>query len=190
MRTAQRRLEERGYLVVNWGYPTLWKSIDQHAASLSPLLRRLALDRNVRSINFLTHSLGGILLRFALEQEKIAKVRRAVMLAPPNSGSSLAKISLGPFTRVFPAIAEISDAPDSLPNRLQAPLGLDVGIVAASSDFIVRVANTFLANQRDHCIVHATHFELPHHDETLQKAIRFLKTGSFGESQEYLPVAA
>ncbi len=179
MLKAQRRLEQHGYLVINWGYSTLRKSIDCHAGAILPLLHRLADDDHIRSINFLAHSFGGIIVRYALQIEPIAKLRRAVMLAPPNSGTPLAKYSVGPFARLFPIIGQISEAPDSLPNRLQPPQGLDIGVIAASADRIVRVRNTFLKTQLDHCVVPATHFELPNHEQALSKSIQFLTSGCF-----------
>jgi hypothetical protein len=197
MQRAQLRLEQSGFIVINWGYSTLRKSIDCHAMSLLPVLRRMAEDEHIRSINFLAHSFGGIIIRYALQMERIAKLRRAVMLAPPNSGTPLAKYSVGPFARLFPIIGQISERPDSLPNRLRAPEGLDVGIIAASSDCIVRVRNTFLKTQTDHCVVTSTHFKLPHHEQALTKSIQFLTNGCFEQPvselqtvPQVLPVAA
>ena len=68
----------------------------------------------VSAIHFVTHSMGGILARSALHIGSHAKVRRLVMLAPPNRGSHLTRISLGPFAWCVPAIADLSEAPDSL----------------------------------------------------------------------------
>lgn len=195
MRIAQDRLRAEGYFVVNWGYPTHRRSVAEHADRLLPILRRLQNAQQVRSINFLTHSFGGILARFALHQQEFSKLRRAVMLAPPNSGSHLAKLSLGPFHRIFPAIREISDEPHSLANQTPSPTNLQVGVIAASSDFIVRTANTHLPNQADHCIVRTSHFALPCHPDALDKSLHFLRTGKFmphslTSSLEALPVAA
>ncbi|MCR9296247.1 MAG: alpha/beta hydrolase [bacterium] len=189
MRKAQSLLEHNGYLAINWGYSTFRKTIDCHADSLLPILRRLSQDEHIRSINFLAHSFGSIILRYALQLESIAKTRRAVMLAPPNSGSPLAKYSVGPFARLFPIIGQISEAPDSLPNRLRPPGDLDVGIIAASSDFIVRVRNTFLQTQSDHCVVPSTHFELPNHEGALAKSIQFLTNGCFERPVTHLKPA-
>ncbi len=184
MATAKACLEERGYLVINWGYSTLLKSIDHHARSLVSTLEALQANDQVRTINFLTHSMGGILARYALHVKNSPKTHRIVMLAPPNTGSPLTRISLGPFARFFPAISQLSEAPDSLPNRLSIPNHIEVGIIAASSDFIVRVANTILPNQRDHCVIPTTHFALPHHTDALHKSLNFLATGRFHNEAE------
>lgn len=178
MRKAVSQLQDQ-FLVINWGYPTLRRTIQHLGHELLPLLRELARDEKVGSINFLTHSFGGIVVRYALQLEPIRKLHRAVMLAPPNAGSRLAKYSVGAFDFAFPAIGQISEAPDSLPNRLEPVRGMDVGIIASDKDFIVRVPNTQLENQIDHCVVSTSHFQLPHDDETLARSKSFLLTGRF-----------
>jgi pimeloyl-ACP methyl ester carboxylesterase len=153
-------------------------------------LRELEDDPAISSVHFLTHSLGGILARHAAEWERFPKIRRLVMLAPPNSGSHLTALPMGPFAHWFPAIAELSESPNSLPNRLKTPNNIEIGIIAAASDFIVRVANTYLENQREHCVITASHFRLPYLEEVLYRASLFLRHGTFrpcaiGEDSSY-----
>lgn len=179
MPPASHRLAEHGYKVINWGYPTFWYSIETHTNRLLETLRQLDNNREVRSINFLTHSLGGILARHAIELGELRKLHRMVMLAPPNAGSHLTRLPLGPFAPLIPAIVEISEKADSLPNRLQDLRGVEVGVIAAKSDFIVKTESTFLAQQRDHLVVPGTHFGLPQLEHVLQLATRFLSSGSF-----------
>lgn len=179
MGLAQRRLTDAGYFVLNFGYPTWFGRIEQHVESLLPLLRQLETNEQVLSINFVTHSFGGILVRYALSHHKIQKTKRAVMLAPPNAGTHLAKYSLGAFDRLFPIVRQLSDSPDSIPNRLGCPEDLDVAVIAAKSDFVVRQENTRLKSQKAHCVVPTTHFRLPDCDEAIEKCLCFLKHGSF-----------
>jgi pimeloyl-ACP methyl ester carboxylesterase len=190
MGPAGIRLEQAGYLVVNWGYPTFLRSVEQHASALLPTLCALEDDPATESISFMTHSMGGILARYVLQLRNFAKVKRLVMLAPPNGGSHLARISLGPLKRVLPAIAQLSESSDGLPKRLVESRNVEIGIIAASSDFVVRLANTVLPNQRDHCIVKSNHFELPRHAEAITKTIQFLQYGRFEPTQTVRRMAA
>lgn len=184
-RRSMRHLEcaicNHGYPVLNWGYPTWWHSTDSQVSRLLPLLDALQSNSQVRSINFVTHSMGGILVRSALHTKRYSKVRRFVMLAPPNRGSHLTRIKLGPFAWCVPAIADLSEAPDSLPNRLSTPRLVQIGIIAASRDLIVPVANTTLENQCDHCLVPSSHFSLPKDEMAVSQTIRFLQTGKFSQ---------
>lgn len=173
------RIAEAGFGVLNWGYPTMWRSTCEHVDRLLPELYRLQADGCVRTINFVTHSMGGILVRSALHGLEIPKVQRIVMLAPPNRGSHLTRISLGPFAWCFPAIAELTEQPDSLPNRLTISSRVEVGVLAAARDVIVPVANTHLENQRDHRVLGTSHFSLPNHDPAIQHALHFLQFGAF-----------
>ena len=178
MRKAVSSLQDR-FRVINWGYASWWRTVENLGGELLPVLRHLAHDDSVRSINFVTHSFGAIIVRYALQLERIRKLGRAVMMAPPNSGSPLAKYSFGAFARIFPAIGQITESADSLPNRLKPVQGMDVGIIAAEDDFVVKVTNTQLENQRDHCVLPTSHFQLPHHDEAIAKSKSFLLTGRF-----------
>ena len=179
MRKLELRLSDAGYEVLNWSYPTFLRTTDHHVHRLIERLKPLENDPCVQSINFVTHSMGGILVRCALHLVALSKVKRVVMLAPPNRGSHLTRISLGPFAWCVPAISDLSESPDSLPNRLRVPTEIEFGVIAASHDVVVRVANTALPNQKDHCTLPATHFRLPQYEATIQKVTSFLKTGYF-----------
>ncbi len=179
MHKLELSIRDVGYKVLNWGYPTWLRSTDQHVRHLLPKLEALQRDPHVRSISFVTHSMGGILARCALHFGSDAKIKRLVMLAPPNRGSHLTRISLGPFAWFVPAIADLSEAPDSLPNRMETNSTIEIGVIAASHDFIVPVANTQLPNQREHCVVPSSHFRLPRHDTAVRYVLSFLQNGRF-----------
>ncbi len=66
------------------------------------------------------------------------------MLGPPNSGSHIARRLAASLGRFCPPLHELSDAPDSYVNRLDQPTGIDLGIIAAESDRVVKLTSTFL----------------------------------------------
>ena len=199
MRKLESRIADVGYRVLNWGYPTWLRSTEQNVRRLLPQLDLLRTDPSVRTINFVTHSMGGILARSALQLGGDAKVKRLVMLAPPNRGSHLTRISLGPFAWCLPAIADLSEAPGSLPNRLEdasrsATSQVEIGVIAASRDFVVPVANTKISNQRDHCVLRSSHFALPNHEKAVSYVLNFLQSGRFSarteDNESAKPIAA
>ena len=179
MRPLEEALAREGYRVINWGYRSLARSITDHAARLVRMLDELDGDQQTSKIHAVTHSMGGIILRCALRQRTPAKTGRIVMLAPPNAGSRLASLPLGPFQRWFPQIAELSESNESLVNRLPEPLGLDVGVIAARNDVVVDVASTRLRCQRDHVVLASTHQKLPARAETMHQVLAFLRRGQF-----------
>src|SRR5262249_39105683 len=84
------------------GYPTgalrysSDQSISDSAALLSQELRRLAHEQPDRKITLLTHSMGGLVARGAIENAALdpGNVSQLIMIAPPTHGTSCAYLSL------------------------------------------------------------------------------------------------
>lgn len=114
MRVVASALEPRGYRVSNLGYPSRDGDIAALAAHVAQLVVALPGDA---PLHFITHSLGGILLRVAVAngQLPLHRIGRVVMLAPPNGGSQVAD----GFTR-WPALAAVY-------RRAVGPAGLELG---------------------------------------------------------------
>lgn len=90
-----RHLRRRGFEVRNRSYGTTRKRIEEHAADLFEELRALA-DELGRfgepcEIDVVTHSMGGLVLRYALTHFPVPPVRRGVLIVPPNRGSKTAR---------------------------------------------------------------------------------------------------
>ncbi len=86
------QLQLTGLEVAAINYPSSFHSIEEHAKLVAEVLDHYA---GVDTVSFVTHSLGGIVLRMLFEQKGAWMRRvqpfRAVMLGPPNQGSFLAK---------------------------------------------------------------------------------------------------
>jgi len=182
MTVLGHRLDRRGYLAKPWGYWNMRCSILEHAEAFSRELARLDTDRAVGTIHLVTHSMGGIIARAALERFRPRKLGRFVMLAPPNHGSFVATATAGVLGGVFKPVAELTTAPDSLVNSLGMPTGVDVGVIAASRDALVATESTRPDVPHAHAIIPCLHSSLLFRRDAADLVATFLATGEFPQS--------
>ncbi|MCH8137287.1 MAG: alpha/beta hydrolase [Proteobacteria bacterium] len=197
MQKAAAAFEETGYEVVNLGYPSRKFPIEE----LAPLAIEASLlecpSKSV--IHFVTHSLGGILVRYYLEQEEISNLGRVVMLAPPNKGSKVvdAMRRLPGYKALNgPAGLQLGTGDDSVPLTLGA-VDYEVGIVAGTrtvnlllsqylsnpDDGKVSVENTKVQGMTDFVVVPSSHPFIMKSSVVIDQAILFIRTGRFAHDR-------
>ena len=188
-------LTNAGYKVRNVDYPSRTASIQKLADDAIGKAVGDCQRDGATKINFVTHSLGGILVRSYLARHEIPLLGRVVMLAPPNRGSEVVD-KLG-WLFLFkwingPAGNELGTDKNSTPNRL-GPANFPVGIIAGdrsinwinsflipgSDDGKVSVERTKLAGMTDHIVIHATHPFIMKNREAIRQTIQFLDNGKF-----------
>ena len=179
MTVLGHRLDSHGYLAKPWGYWNMRRSILEHAEAFSRELARLDADRAVGTIHLVTHSMGGIIARAALDRFRPRKLGRFVMLAPPNRGSFVATATAGVLGGLFKPVAELTTAPDSLVNSLGMPSDIDVGVIAASRDALVSPESTRPDVPHDHVTIPCLHSSLLFRRDAADLVAAFLATGSF-----------
>jgi len=94
MKPVRHMLYHSGFDVCMWEYPSRQKFLGEHACHLVTTLQKIACAHPGEPISFVTHSIGALVLRAALNQPgcpQEAKIGRAVLIAPPSQGSSLAR---------------------------------------------------------------------------------------------------
>jgi len=133
MSKLERALKENGYQVVNVDYPSTKHDIEALAEwSIGNAIKKVGPNSK---INFVTHSMGGILVRQFLRQYKLVNLGRVVMLGPPNSGSEIVDLlqNVPGFKTVNgPAGLQLSAKKDALPNQL-GPANWELLLVLAVS---------------------------------------------------------
>jgi triacylglycerol lipase len=186
-------LTNAGFVVENTNYPSRTESIANlsHSA-ITPALKTL---QSCAKIHFVTHSMGGILVRSYFSRYKNDNLGRVVMLGPPNQGTELVDRlgKLWLFQRINgPAGRELSTNPDSTPNQL-GPVGFELGIIAGDrsinwinsliipgkDDGKVSIDRTKVSGMKEHLIIHATHPYLMKNKIAIRSTLRFLQTGAF-----------
>ena len=179
-------LADEGFTVCNYDYPTSKRNIEEHADIFLSLYRRVVGEEEPAKIYFVTHSMGGILLRAALARMTEAECRRidaVVMLGPPNQGSILAYLGDNKVARgVNASLADMTPSPDSFVQNIPPPPFLPPdGIVAGKYDGKVALSSTLLPDGLlcERIIVPCTHPGLRNPKYTLAPILSFFRTKSF-----------
>ena len=195
MAWMDRALKKEGYATINESYAFRKGTIAQLADEVVGLRIERARKSGAKQIHFVTHSLGGILLRYFAEHHDPLVGSRAVMIAPPNRGTELVNYfrELPPLHWFCgPAFGELSIEDDSAPNKL-GPLGIETGVIAGSrnlfpvfarhfdgpSDGIVPVERTKVAGMSDWTIVPHSHTFIMNAPDTIRQNLSFLQDGRF-----------
>jgi len=186
-------LSDEGYHTVNLGYPSTKHKIEKLAEKA--VQNALSHCQIHEKVHFVTHSLGGILLREYLSRHEIKNLGRVVMLGPPNKGSQVVdKLKNVPGFELIngPAGMQLGTGKLSIPNKL-GPADFELGIVAGTKsinlilssllpdmdDGKVSVENTKLEGMSDHITLPVTHPLMMNDKEVMNQVIYFLKNGKF-----------
>jgi pimeloyl-ACP methyl ester carboxylesterase len=175
------RLRRDGFEVVNWGYHSLFNDIETHAGRFRAVLADLQNRDSQSPFHIVAHSMGSLITRRALLDYHPSKLKRIVLLCPPNNGSHIASLYARPFGWLSKPLVQISDMPDSFARRLPTDLAdrYEVGIVAASTDFVVRPESTHLPGVEQYAVVPALHSSILFKGLTARLVASFINCGQF-----------
>ncbi|RCS43258.1 alpha/beta hydrolase [Bremerella cremea] len=177
LRPYARYLRSKSFQARCWGYRSFGATVTDDAAQLREVLAPLAAAE--QPTHFVTHSMGGIVLRAALAGMTWRNPGRLVMLAPPNHGAHSARLAAFLLRWPVPALVDISDTPDSLVQSLPEPTQFETGIISGQRDLLVARASTPLGCQRDHILVACGHNMLMFHPTGMRETLHFLQHGQF-----------
>jgi len=187
-------LEQHGYRVVNLDYPSRSMSIAGLAELLDDDLAQCCAGEQA-NVDFVTHSLGGIVVREYLANRRGGYRGRVVMLGPPNHGSELVDVLRAAplFEEVLgPAAVELGTEPSSVPNAL-GPVDFALGVIAGSrslnplwswlipgdDDGKVAVDRARIDGMADFVVLPASHTFMMDDADVRAQTLAFLRDGRF-----------
>jgi len=195
MNKAASIIERYGYDVINIDYPSRKKSIEQLVKEdIRPIIKSCE-SKNCKQIHFLTHSMGGILLRYYLSLHSINNLGKTVMLAPPNQGSEivdkLGHLAIFSFLN-GPAGLELGTDNKSIPKQLGG-LDFEAGIITGNksinpllsalitgnNDGKVSVNNAKIKGMKDFLVFPSPHPFIMQKTSIIHQALFFSQNGVF-----------
>lgn len=198
-------LEEKGHFtVVNVSYPSTRRPIAEHAKSLARIVENLD---DAEEINFVGHSMGNIVVRHYLGDQldpatgraRDRRLKRMVMLGPPNQGSEFATAlaNNGLFKLVEGAPGqELGGSWESIKDRLAVP-PFEFGVIAGGrgdnrgynpllpgdDDGTVTVRSTRLEGEADFIVLPVLHSFMMNDARVMECVLGFLAHGRFDDQE-------
>ncbi len=188
------RIEEAGFRVINFGYPSREEPIEELATRLGDELRRCCAGQEAE-VHFVTHSMGGVLVRSYLAERPEPHRGRVVMLSPPNQGSEIVDaFSDSPRLQSLlgPAGSRLGTDPTGIAHELP-PVSFDLGIITGNAslnpvgswlipgpdDGKVGVRRAMVEGADDFLVVPSSHTFIMNDSEVADQTVSFLKSGAF-----------
>ncbi|MEN7973559.1 MAG: alpha/beta fold hydrolase [Verrucomicrobiota bacterium] len=193
MNKMEKELRAEGYRVINHDYPSTKAPVEKLTKQVFKTLEPQI--KEAEAVHFVTHSMGGIILRQHLEEHEIPNLGRVVMLAPPSRGSEVTDKLGSIFLYKWingPAGNQLGTGTNSHPLRLKAPefeLGIIAGdrtinpflsmLIPGPDDGKVSLARVKTETYTDYLQLHVTHPCMVWNKVVISQTKHFLKYGQF-----------
>jgi triacylglycerol lipase len=195
MTGISEHLRKRGYTVHDISYPTRSKNfetlVDEH---LAPVMLTIPAEK----VDFVVHSMGGLMVRLYAAKYGAGKIGRVVMLGTPNHGSEVADFmkSWTAFGWYFGEVGKsLGTTAEDIFAKLP-PVPFECGVIAGETgwlhfptnalvdipkpnDGIVSVESTKVPGMKEHIVIPADHSLMVWMPKIWKLASAFLETGSF-----------
>lgn len=199
MQRLASALEAAGYRTVNLGYASRHRTLEQIAGEDLPAALRAHEVAAAPRLHFVTHSMGSLVVRLYLRDQRPANLGRVVMLGPPNQGSAAADAaSRHSVLRwlIGVNLERLGTGPRAITRELGAA-DFELGVIAGQSsinplfnhvftgphDGAVAVEATTLAGMRDHLVVPYSHTLMLWRRMVIDQTLHFLRHGKFATTE-------
>lgn len=199
MQPLCRHLEEHGYNAFPLAYPSTRQPIAEHAKALAEVLENL---EGIDEVNLVGYSMGNIVIRHYFGQAAKAhrvdpRIKRVVMLAPPNHGAQVAtelggqkwfQLAFGESAQELGRFWAWEEANLATPpcefGIIAGGLGNGKGfnpLLPGDDDGLVTVDSARLEGARHWLLVPLPHSMIPRDAKVFDRVLRFVDEGRFEE---------
>lgn len=194
MRPIANALRESGYYTVSFSYDSTDKPAP--AVAMEDMQQAIAQCESYQpqKVHVVAHSLGSLVTRYYLQQQRLPGQGRVVMLSPPNNGSHLiTNFENQPWMAwvAGAAVPTLSRNQQSVKELL--PVQEQVGVIAGDksrtllpetylpqpNDGTVALESTPLPGMSDYLVVNETHVTIRRAAVVHQQIQHFLANGTF-----------
>ena len=194
MTAMAEALADAGYRVENIDYPSTDHPFEELLDIVGAEIERCCITKDSKT-DFVTHSLGGIILRAYAKRTGAEHIGRAVMLSPPSRGSELVDelrdITLFQWI-TGPAGQQLGTDPNSVPSNL-GPVNFEVGVITGDAtlnplyswlipgpdDGKVSVDRARVSGMADFIVLPHSHPFIMNSEEVIRQTVHFLRHGRF-----------
>lgn len=196
MLLMESALTEAGFDVHSVGYPSTDQAPELLLEIISAEIDNCC-SNSEKTVHFVGHSLGGLLIRAYLGRHKPENLGRVVLLGTPNKGSELAEVDeLESLPKQFlelagPTAKALRTGPNGFPATLPSPY-YPVGVIAGTrnnrvankwlplpNDGLVSVESARLDGMADFITFELSHWDLRNDPQVAKQVGAFLLHGRF-----------
>ena len=190
-------LRSRGFRTLNLTYPSTRKKIEECAQFVSERIEAASQRTPITSVDWVTHSMGGLVARRAITQGITPPTRTLVQLVPPNRGSAMARgwrpSRLYRFLYGTEAGFQLGESAEQVDAICGIPKEISWGIILGETSHGIR--DSLLERPHDGVVSHSemrpsgcslpetlvemSHTPLLFLPEVWERAARFLASGRF-----------
>lgn len=186
---------QKGFQVLNIDYPSNKYPIETLSDQyLKPVVEAIPLNPG-QKVHFITHSMGGLLLRYYLSTHSFDQVGHVVMISPPNHGSEWADLLLKSKSArkvAGPAAFELRTRDNDFFKKL-GPIQFKLGIIAGKKSYgkhadrylpgeddgMVTVKSMKLKGMLDFIVLNEHHRGLTWNQEAMLQSYAFIQNSRF-----------
>lgn len=197
MNRLRGHLDHNGYDVVKIDYPSTRHTLEELTGHLHESFSLSDRFNKASRVHFVTHSMGGVLMRYYLHKHRPANLGHVIMMGTPNHGSEMVDYLMSKkrlrniFNSLFgPAGAQLATTYKHLEKE---KIDYSVGVIAGSrsinpvsrwvlerpNDGVVPVSRTKLDGMADHIVIRVDHNLMPLNPTVMRQTLHFLKNGKF-----------